>query len=81
MKGRKGKQEKDNVFIVYIMDLPVAEAVLMDPMNAALNHPVAQPVQPVQPAQVAQVAQPAQPVPVSMFDLVPGRRYIISNRE
>ena len=53
----------------------MAEAVPMDPVNAALNHPVAQPVQ------VAQVAQVAQPPPVSMFDLVPGRRYIISNRE
>jgi len=61
------------------MNLPVAEAVLMDPMNEALNHPVAQEV--AQVAQVAQPVQPAQPVPVSMFDLVPGRRYIISNRE
>jgi hypothetical protein len=59
----------------------MAEVVPMDPGNAALNYPIAQQIQPAQQVQPAQVAQVAQPSPVSMFDLVPGRRYIISNRE
>ena len=35
------------------MNLPVAEAVLMDPMNEALNHPVAQEVAQVIPDAVS----------------------------
>ena len=60
---------------------PIAEeAQLIQPVPLAPPAQLAQLAPPAPPAQLAQLAPPAQLAPVSMFDLVPGRRYIISNR-
>jgi hypothetical protein len=55
--------------------MPIARLELIDLGNNADQYLIAEEAQPVQ------LAQLAQPAPVSMFDLVPGRRYIISNRQ